>query len=270
MPFPRTGRAGIRSFRAPTFYPYEQSGLIADLDEATLSVTGEAGGYVPSLIVGSASTINLSISDFELITIPSISGSGSIVGIRSSASVVVINNIHGNATVTQLKADGTGLLVNTINGEANIFRIEAVGLAQLYSTVVQAPDGEYPYISGDTYIVVNLRTKSHTTYKDGSSAAIAKTGEMSFDSFNDKNIADVYLLARATEDVELIVKNNEITERNYPVIFGTTGQANLKNKKVMLAKGLKGQNWQMSVVALDDYAEVRSIEMLVNELKRRV
>jgi len=186
-------------------------------------------------------------------------------------------DISLEATTYAVSAEGTCYQLQTISLDSEAINIALDGGISASVTII-APDPEEGSDSdvaivfeGDVYIVLNLKTKSHTTYMDGNNNAIAQTGELSLGGSNYKNVSDAYLLSRATGTPELIVKNNEETERTYDISYGEAGQAVLRNKKLPLAKGLRGSNWQFSVVSTEDnHLEVRGIELIVNKLKRRV
>ncbi len=186
-------------------------------------------------------------------------------------------DISLEATTYAVSVEGTCYQLQTISLDAEAINITLDGDISASVTII-APDPEEGSDSdvavvfeGDVYIVLNLKTKSHTTYMDGNNNAIAQTGELSLGGSNYKNVSDVYLLSRATGTPELIVKNNEETERTYDISYGEAGQAVLRNKKLPLAKGLRGSDWQFSVVSTEDnHLEVRGIELIVNKLKRRV
>lgn len=286
----RVTKVGIRQLKLPTYYPTDSNSNTFAADVSALLSEGEALILTGKSFSVSASALSVSlyteVDSGELVQL-----SGSALSTSLSATILPLNSLSMSVSAHEANATasiytGTYLVagisafssrlsaiasvVNTVSLSQSALVVDLDATASTLTTVAAGADTDYPYISGNTYIVVNLRTKTHTTYRDGSNAAMAKTGELTFDSHRDKNISDVYLLARATEDVELLVKNNEITERNYPATFANLAQPNLKNKKIVLAKGLKGQNWQLSIVALDDYAEVREIELNVNELARRI
>lgn len=125
--------------------------------------------------------------------------------------------------------------------------------------------------SGDVYVVLNLKTKAHSIYMDGNNNAIAQTGELALGDVSMKNVSDLYLTSRAVGVPEIVIKNNEETERTYSADYGETEQAILKNKKLKLSKKLKGSKWQFSLISSDrDYIEVENVDLIVNKLKRRV
>lgn len=181
------------------------------------------------------------------------------------------------ASVIALSASGVCYQVPSINVSASAVNISASGDITGSVTIVQ-PDpesgseasGSYVF-DGDLYLVLNLKTKSHSTYRDGNNNAIAQTGELTFSTQKEKNVSDAYVLAKSTGDVRFIAKSGENTERTHDLIFRVNDDANLVNKKVRLAKGLKGQVWQFSVLSPDgDHLEVQAIDLIVNKTKRRV
>jgi len=220
--------------------------------------------------------------------------SASVLQMAMDAEVTIVSNIVGDASVVEIEAAGTVAMVNSINGDASVLRIDlgsasfqaggidlsaAVVLITLDGSAVISQtqvfdtpaDTDYPYITGDVYIVVNLRTKTHTTYRDGSNDALARTGILDFGSIMMKNVSDAYVLGRADGDAEFIVDSGEETSRKYPLNYGVLTQAALKNKKLGLAKGLQAPGWQFAVVATGGrHSEVREVNLLVNELDRRV
>jgi hypothetical protein len=182
-----------------------------------------------------------------------------------------------DATVLAVTASGLCYQVSNISVDVSALKVGAdgtitgtVAIIPPDGTPVSEDDGA-PILTGNTYIVVNLHTRSHTTYRDGNNIAVARTGELNFSSQNLKNLSDVYLNARVKGDMSLAIKSGEDTLRTYPVTFENTTQANLKNKKVRLAKGLRATTWKLYIISPEEsHAEIRSAELVVNESKRRV
>ncbi len=185
--------------------------------------------------------------------------------------------IDCDATIFNISASGTVTQVAKIDVDANTLWMESNGDISGSVTIV-APDSsssstgiDSVTFSGETYLVLNLKTKSHTTYRDGNNNALAETGELVFNSNKMKNVSHVHMHSRASDTVEVILTTDETKERKYKAEFAVGGHANLRNKKIPVAKGIKGTNWQIGILAEDaDHLEVRSIDLIVNELKRRV
>ena len=220
-----------------------------------------------------------------------------VVEIQMEGSLVTVPNIAGEASALQITAQGTMYATPLMRGDINIFevQIEASGyfgnnlsmdkeavVISMEGLIVQSQneagevivipaedDAEYPNISGDEYIVLNLRTKAHSTYRDGERTAFLKTGSLNFGTYTLKSISDLYVLSRAKGAAEVILTTKEDVERHYPLQFGENTQANLKNKKLPVAKGLRGANWTLSIVVPDEsHMEIRGIDLFVTDLKR--
>jgi hypothetical protein len=99
--------------------------------------------------------------------------------------------------------------------------------------------------------------------------AYATTGELLFGSNKDKSVPDIFVLGRSDDEIEVSVWSGETTKRIYPITFNSSGQADLKNKRRDLAKGLKSTNWKFQFKKTGTTsAEIRSADLYVNELKR--
>lgn len=244
---------------------------------------------------------DMAVAEIQMEAVLAVKRGGSLeegaVEIQMEGSLVTIGYGALGKNVLQLKMQGTMYRSRVIKGSAAVLevQIEASGYfghnlsmdkeAILISmegrllqgvdendNVVVIPsddDTEYPNIGGEEYVVVNLRTKAHSTYRDGERTAVAKTGSLSFDSYTEKAISDMFLLSRAKGPMEVVVQTKEDIERRYPLQFGETTQSNLKNKKLPLAKGLRGANWTISIIVPDDsHMEIRGLELYVTDLKR--
>lgn len=239
--------------------------LIADV--FSVSMTGDAGmsvgivSYIPELefISGSGTVITSS----------NIDGLSDGLSISMSGSMIRTNSIDADITInTLVSMVGEGSFAQSvIDGDATIFIITA------QATVTQ---GNIPNLGvgvdvlGDTIIVVNLRTKTHTTYISGTNNARATTGILNLGSFKRKNISDVLVYGRADDNGNLVVTTDEVTKRNYPITFKNCSP-NLINKRIKLAKGIAGVGWQLGIEnEAQIYNEVRTIDLFVSELQRHV
>lgn len=205
-------------------------------------------------------------------------GSASVLEVQMSGTMYLTKVIKGEASVVEIAMEASGYFGNNLSMDKEVLLLSMEGLLvqgkDEDGDVVVIPsddDTEYPNISGEEYIVVNLRTKAHSTYRDGERTAVAKTASLNFGSYTDKAVSDMFILSRALGEAEVIVNTKEDVERIYPLHWGVTTQANLKNKKLPLAKGLRGSNWTISLVVPDEsHLEVRGIELYVTDLKRHV
>jgi hypothetical protein len=192
------------------------------------------------------------------------------IALFSSSSIAV------EAAAIKLSSTGVVYQIPTISISVNTITISSDGSVSGSVTVVEPPnssgDGSDAYtFSGEMYIVLNLKTGAHSEYRDGDNNALATTGELTFSSQHVKNVSDAHILSRADGDLRVIVKSGENIERTHDLTFNVDDAGNLKNKKLALAKGIKSTNWQFSVGSPDgDKLEVRSIDLQVNTLKRRV
>ena len=223
--------------------------------------------------------------------------SRNVVEVQIEGSLVTQGRGFGSLDVLQLTASGIMFTPKQVSGDASIIEVqmEAGGyvssrqsmskeavLISMSGLLVQGVDGnnvivlvpteedaDYPNITGEEYIVVNLRTKAHATYRDGERTALAKTASLDFGSHTEKSISDLYLLSRARGPLEVVVNTREEIDRHYPLQFGEMGQANIKNKKLALAKGLRGTNWTISLVVPDgSHLEVRGMTLYVTDTER--
>lgn len=239
--------------------------------------SGFQSGYTGSLSKGA---VEVSMEG-SLVVRGSGSGSAQVLEIKASGTMFTTQKIEGEASVVEVTMEGSGFVSSNLSMDKEVILLSMEG--QLLTNwnpdlgdsggpiIIPADDdGEYPNISGEEYIVVNLRTKAHSTYRDGERTAVAKTGSMDFGTYSTKTVTDMFMLSRAKGDMEVLVNTKEDVERRYPLSHGSTQQANMKNKKLPLGKGLKGVNWALSVVVPDEsHLEIRGIELLVTDLKRR-
>jgi hypothetical protein len=120
-------------------------------------------------------------------------------------------------------------------------------------------------------VVLNLRTKAHCLFDEATLDAYATTGELLFGSYKNKNISDAFVFGRSDDAIDLTVWNDEATSRVYAIDYKSGEQGALKNKKKALAKGLTGTNWKLKVSKTGTVsAEVRGVDLFVNELRRHV
>jgi hypothetical protein len=212
----------------------------------------------------------------SLIVVPTGSLSKNVLQVQMQGTMYRTRVIKGDASVVEVQIEASGFTSNNLSMDKEAVILSMTGyMVQGQDEgggiiVIPADDDvEYPYISGEEYIVVNLRTKAHSTYRDGERTAVAKTGAMNFGSYTDKSISDMYVLSRARGESEVVMTSGENVERRYPLTFGDTTPPNLKNKKRTLAKGLKATNWSVAIVVADEsHLEVRGLELLVTDIKR--
>ena len=223
-----------------------------------LTIPFKRFGYSFNVISGSVAEFPIKFPKTEISLLSSNTNLEAYVcEVTASGSCIVVPSI--NASIVSIETD----LEGNVTGQANI----SITLPDETGSLLSTSD----IYTGDLYLVVNLKTKSHTTYRDGNNNAIADLGQLSLGSQNLKNISDLYIHGRSTGTPEVIIKNNEETQRTYPVSFGVNDQAYLKNKKLTLSKGLRGTNWKLSLASKEtDHLEVANIDLIVNKSKRRV
>ncbi len=191
-------------------------------------------------------------------------------------AVFYSSDISVESAAIKLSATGVVYQIPTINVSVDAIHISSDGTVTGSVTIVppaiESGDGDDAYLfTGELYIVLNLKTGAHSEYRDGNNNALATTGELTFNSQKTKNVSDVHILSRSDGEVRIVAKSGENIERTHDLTFNVDEDGNLKNKKLALAKGLKSTNWQFSVGAPDKKdLEVRSIDLQVNTLKRRV
>ena len=244
------------------------SSVLVILSDGTLTATTPVTGNVDiNLLITSVGNIITIPTIRADISVNSISMQGLVLVGKEIAAIGLLDNL---LTISGSIVQSTGIqldkpsLIVTINGDVS------------QSTVITLPDFEDEVITdgsitGNNYIVVNLRTRSHTTYRDGNNNAYAKTGKMSFGSIKNKNVSDAFVFGRSDKAIELVILNDEITERAYEITYQENEQGNLKNKKCKLSKGLTGTNWEVAIRNKEaGFTEVRAIDLFVSELKRHV
>lgn len=279
--------------------PYTQIAYETDASNASSVVDLDMGNQLATApnFVGDASVVEIQLGgDFQTVYVSSFSKD--IVEIQMEGSLVVQGKGEASLNVLEIKASGSMHLTPLMRGDASVVEMTMEGsgfvsnsltmdkeviILSMSGSLIQGQDEsgspiiipadddiEYPNISGEEYIIVNLRTKAHSTYRDGERTAVAKTASMDFGTFSQKAVTDMFMLSRAKGDLEVLVDTKEDIERRYPLSHGNTQQANMKNKKLPLGKGLKGVNWALSIVVPDEaHLEIRGIELLVTDLKRR-
>lgn len=232
---------------------------------------------VPTVTMSADATMSTSLVG-TLVAVPKITSTG---------DTYTISKVNGLATVPIVKSLGTAYRANSIDGVGLINRhSRLVASLEVASTnnglatinLVAANYGLYgtgsvlnPNVALNRTIVLNLRTKSHCEFDSATNDAYATTGELTFGGVKNKNVSDAFIFGRSDDALTFSAWNDETTKRNYTVNYEQHEQANLKNKKVKLAKGLTGTNWQFRFANTNEnFAEVRQVDLFVNELKRHV
>ncbi len=213
--------------------------------------------FVSSQLSGTIGALSVNMPSFiATVDGKAIVFDASVYGVTSFGSCIQIPNISIESNSIEVTADG-----------------ELTGSVTIVSPDPSESDSssEKLQFSGEYYLVLNLRTGSHTTYRDGNNNAIAETGVLDLGGLETKNISDAYINSRVAGNINLATTIDEKKERVYPVTYNNTDEPSLQNKKVKLAKGLNGQNWKFAIsVAEEDFSEIRSIDLLVHKNKRRV
>ena len=284
---PRIYKSGIRAINPPSGRPYEligNGGLVVEFlqpqiyfnaGNSSLSVEFKGFEFSSNAIY---SLFSPEFNSFEFYSEAKVGGIGSFnVEFTSPLTIFGSNEIVLDSTSFDLGLTGTILQSISIVCDISPIHFDLYGEIPASITIVvppSKPESDNFFadtFSGDLYIVLNLKTKTHTTYRDGSTNALAQTGEIVFGSNHTKNVSEVYLNSRGTDKLKLIVKNAEDTERTYQASYPPDSGPNLKNKKFKIAKGLKGTNWQFTITSSPEgHLELRELEMLVNEFKRWV
>jgi len=284
---PRIYKGSEYALNYPSARPYVYAGaayISMELPVTEVVIAGSAGSLdivFNNFLFNAVSTqdsLDLSLPVFN-ISLAGIGGSTGNLSIILPSQKAMFDSSSTDIDVSafSVSAEGICYQLSNIVIDASALRISAAGT--ITGTIAITPPPDVPasdddlarILSGNNYIVVNLKTKSHTTYRDGNNNAVAKTGEINFSSQQLKNVSDIYLHSRVSGDIEIVAKSGETKERTYPVTFENTTQPNLKNKKVKLAKGIRATNWQLTIVSPDSsHAEIGSMDVIVNESKRRV
>lgn len=251
------------------------SGAIANKLASTIQqVSMLASMNAQAALVGSMSVTNNVSINASGSTSSNIIASISISNVKSSGIIFTATSIQGSAQVNNTSSIiGSILTTNSINGVLLVSKIIVDATASQNQTIIISPPTlteDINTFSGSSYVVVNLRTKSHTTYRDGNNNCYAETGKMLLGSLKTKNISDAFILGRSGDGSTFGLTNDEVTKRNYDVSFKSE-HAELIHKKVKLAKGLRGVTWQVSFANQDESAlEIRGVDIYVNPLKRHV
>lgn len=235
----------------------------------------DGGLHVDSVGAFENETIELQMEG-SLIVVPTGSLEKDVLQVQMQGTMHRTRIITGDASVVEVQIEASGFTSNNLSMDKEAVILSMTGyLVQGQDesggvVIIPADDDvEYPYISGEEYIVVNLRTKAHSTYRDGERTAVVKTGAMNFGSYTDKSVSDLFVLSRARGESEVVMTSGENIERRYPLTFGDTTPPNMKNKKRPLAKGLKATNWSVAIVVADEsHLEVRGLELLVTDFNR--
>ena len=205
----------------------------------------------------------------SLAVINTITGRAEVVQISGSGSMYQSAKLEGAMSVLELSMDGSGHVVNRMDMDSNILLMSMRGVIVQDDNNVAIDDADYPFIEGETYLVVNLKTKAHSTYKDGERTAVARTASLNFGSFTQKIVGDMFILSRAKGSAEVIVSAGEEKKRHYPLVYGEQTDSGIKSKKLPLARGLKASNWEFEIVVPEDsHMEVRGLDLLVTDTKR--
>jgi hypothetical protein len=238
---------------------------IRALDGFATKVSLEATGYQGTYLVGDFTpTLNLTIES-DVITRGVIFGDISIPNISAEGIITRSSNVEGDFIINRLVTlDGTNLTSTYLSFDNNIYVVDDITSFSILGDAYTAAT-----VFNNNVIVLNLRTKAHSIYREATLDAYAITGELLFGSNKNKNISDAFLFGRSNDAIELTVWNDEEKSRLYVVDYKSGTQGNLKNKKRPLSKGLYGTNWKFKVAKNGSTtAEVRSVDLFVNELKR--
>lgn len=285
---PRIFISGIRAINPPeikpTFYGSD-AWILAEFPAFSAEVTSVYSYF--NIVFPSAPEVSFtSTNDSIDITMPafgaSLQGAGGSIasfnaGFASFTGSFLSSQLALNADAIAITASGICYTISKIAVAADTITISVSGVVEPDSTIIEpitessSEDELAALFTGENYIIVNLKTKAHSTYRDGNNNALAQTGELTFSSEHNKNVSDVYLSSRSTGDILLTTKSGEDIERTQTLRYGVNGQANLINKKVVLSKGIKAKGWQFSILSPEgSHCEVSSIDLIVNKLKRRV
>jgi hypothetical protein len=115
----------------------------------------------------------------------------------------------------------------------------------------------------DLVWVVNLKTGGHAQYTGALDGSVpvegyAVTGVTDFGIPNKKNVPDAFLHMRAGADVELATITDEQLEVGGYTI-SSDDQAGLHRRRIQLARGIRGTNWQFKVSGSD--FTIKSLEV---------
>lgn len=263
-------RVGVRSFYRGQFPAHGLSAgsydLTANTSTLRLSLTGEIAGSAQAELARPVLSISMV---GRLAVTPVATGELSLLRVSAEGALYAPAVITGEGACLQLSSSGRGFVAPTGSLAASPLALSMSGLLTQSATIAAVADEEYPNITGESYIVVNLRTKSHVTYRDGERTAFARTAGMNFDSFTEKAVSDAFLHSRAQGVGEFLTFPGEETKRSYPLEYGSTRQPAISSKHRPLAKGLKATNWSFGVVVPEDaHMEIRGMDLLASDTKR--
>lgn len=93
------------------------------------------------------------------------------------------------------------------------------------------------------------------------------TGQLDFGSAMQKRLSDFYIAMRSDGDVDLTVAVDE--QEPYGYNLQATDIDHLKQRKVLLGKGLRGRYWQFGLSGTDDF-DMDAYSIAVLDTARRI
>lgn len=254
------------------------------------NITGAASvGLTASGTIASTNVISSGSCIVKTITTVAISSTNVVTGvatlsIRSSGTITVQNRLNATSTLTLTSVASLSVPV-TISGSAILTAISfgsilnSVPLVDLvYNTygINTTTAGHfvytaYPFTSffkvGNSYFATGV-SGLYKLEGDSSTTWVAKSAQTNCGSEKTKNIPDVYVDMRNSNDVSFAITMDDYIEREGYVICADYN-GGLHRRRVKTHKGLRGNNWQVQISG-EGTAEVKQVGCRVSEFKRSI
>lgn len=238
------------SFESAIAFTLESSAVAGDL----MGLNGAIGyafelDYLAGQIAGFDRDVSLGITltatTFEDVVAESVLSLGDLLHLSSDASAPLTSFVSAWAINTSNKAHST--YSNFAPNSMAVFNGKSLAAFA---------DGIYE-LTGD---------KDDTAYIN----AVVRTSLLDYGSPNVKYVPDLYLHGRDySGDLAVTVTADETTEVSYQVPYD--GQTGIRNRRVKLAKGVRGRSWQFEVRNVSGcMMELESIEAPVAVSQRRI
>ena len=237
------------------------SGQVINASLALLSLTATGTLLSPNVTTG---VVSLSLISNGTISVPNRINATALLSLTSLSSLSVPVTISGGAVLATVSF---GSILNSIDLRDLAFSTYGINTTTAGHFVYTA----YPFTSffrvGNSYFA----TSASGIYKlDGESSVtwVAKSAQTIFGTEKTKNVPDVYVDMRNSNDVSFAITTDDYVNREGYTIC-TDDNGGLRRRRVKTHKGLRGNNWQVQISG-EGTAEVKQVDCRVSEFKRSI
>ena len=229
------------------------SAILTTVTNGTLTSPHVATGVVGLSLIGNGT-----------ISVPNRINATALLSLTSISSLSVPVTINGGAVLATVSF---GSILNSIDLGDLAFSTYGINTTTAGHFVYTA----YPFTSffriGNSYFATSVSG----IYKlDGESSVIwvAKSAQTNCGTEKTKNIPDVYVDMRNSNDVSFSITTDDCVNREGYTIC-TDDNGGLRRRRVKTHKGLRGNNWQVQASG-EGTAEVKQVDCRVSEFKRSI